>query len=205
MEKIRITKSQKIKQENLRKSLMFNDSDWRKEQVETYKKYTMINVIPLHDVCTVLPLNINDKKTSGGIIIPDYIADASGYAVGMVVSIASGFKLKGDVELALEDFVLYDANNYKFAINYKSTEFHMLDAYQMYALLPPSLLSELIVTDALAAFKPEMIDISDPYEMAKLGNDTMPTGMQQGEQQFQKADIDIDDNIMAEVKGEKRK
>lgn len=209
-ERMKYTASETIKLKHLIKVLSFNPNDWDEEQVEKYKEHTMINMMPVHDCMMVFRCDFKkETKTSGGIIIPDTVKQSQTQAIGFVLGKSPEFEFKGGMKVNLGDFVLYDNSRIKFYSRIEGFDIPMLDSYSVMALLPPSIIDEVVlIPSPLTAFRPDTVDLNDEIESDKAFDKSMPSGMQRGydsEQTHQVTDTEVDQNALAEERGEKRK
>lgn len=178
---------------HLREVLPLRKEDWLDEEdmFEHLKEHTLINLAPIMDTLVIQEIHLKEEKSQGGIIIP-----ASGekkvQQFGMVMCIAPDVKKKyeeSETPINLGDIIIYNRAFLVYEISYHGFPMDIIQPNAVLSKVPKSLLFKMAIReDPAAILNPRYIDFSDPEEAAKARNDSMPSGMVEGDQEKQKID-----------------
>lgn len=178
----------------LREELPLRESDWIDDDV-TFKTlkdgHSLINLAPIMDTLVVQQIHMKEEITSSGLHIPASTEEKV-QQFGMIMAISPDVKKKqldAGVIINIGDIIIYNKVFRVYTISYYGFEMDIIQPHAMLGKVPKSLLFKMAVReDPAAILNPRYIDFADPEEAAKVRNESMPSGMVQGDQEKQKID-----------------
>tara|TARA_R110000803_G_scaffold36811_2_gene79112 strand:- start:9265 stop:9963 length:699 start_codon:yes stop_codon:yes gene_type:complete len=199
--KMKVVSHQMAKFNRLKEELTLNEELWKDDpdiDFEELKKITLINAVPYADTLILYPTRKSEHKTKGGIIIPETAQqDGADISFAMVVAISPKAQDKLDFPCKLGSMLLFNKAFLVKEISFHDQSFYIVQPHAILFKVPTSEIRNMIVTeDPLAVFHPEIIDMANPHEAAKVGDKSMPSGMVEGDQEEQ-----INPQLNAEIKG----